>query len=139
MSALDRIDANRPAVRKVIEDSAHAAELDLNPVARSLLHDLGRALYHGKAVWRLRAIGTPGVVNADRARHVEALLPLVREAFTLTLGPDQADELASELWESSADPVMCDLCGDRYATVGLRCGFCDQVLSFNNAQSGGRL
>lgn len=141
MTALPRIDANRPTATQVVDGDSYTAELDLTPVARAILHDLGRALHRNNATWRLKAIGNPTLSDLERAGHVKALMPLVREALTLTLGPDQAHELSGELWDASSEPSRCEgYCdGENYATVGPLCGDCDETASFRNAMAGGVL
>jgi hypothetical protein len=136
-----KIDANRPTATQVVDGDSYTAELDLTPVARAILHDLGRALHRGNATWRLKAIGNPTLSDLERAGHVKALMPLVREALTLSLGPDQAEALSGELWSASEEPSRCEgYCdGENYAMVGPLCGDCAEAASFRNAMAGGVL
>lgn len=115
-----KIDANRPTAQRVVDggDSWHV-QLDLTPVAAGLLLDLGRALFDSKQTWRLRAIGTPGLIDAEKAKHVQAvlaeLLTARRHPLILELGPDQAEELQADLLEATVEPPWCRSCAEAYA------------------------
>ena len=141
MTTTDRIDANRPTARQVIDHDEYLVELDLTPVAAGLINDIALALRGNGHLMTLLAnnrVGSPEHTNV-RAAIVARLQ--ATNALTLTLGPDQAQDLQGELFEAAEQPSYCVACvdGANYATTGDLCDSCDEAASFRNAMAGGLL
>lgn len=142
MTTDDRVDANRPTARQVIDGDTYVVELDLTPVAAGLINDIALALRGNGHLMTLLAnnrVGSPEHTNI-RAAIVARLQ--ATQALTLTLGPDQAQDLQGELFEAAEQPGYCIGCvdGANYATgaSGL-CDLCEAASEFRNALAGGRL
>ena len=141
MTALPRIDANRPTATQVVDGDSYTVELDLTPIAAGLLNDIAVALRGNGHLMTLLAnnrVGTPEHANVRAS--ILARLQATR-ALTLQLGPDQAHDLSGDLWTASAEPSRCEgYCdGENFASIGDLCGDCDEIRSSRNAMSGGRL
>ena len=110
-----------PRATRIVDGSTYAVELDLNPIAASILGDLARS----SQTWRLRQMQVhPG--SPDFTRHLAALVadPAVQAALTVLIHPDAAEQLSGDLWSAKDEPDWCTTgegsCGS-YAVVGDLC------------------
>lgn len=138
MTAADRINANRPIALRVIEPDTFFVALDLEPIAANLIQDLAVALKRNGHLFTTLAnlpVGSPEHATirnqiVDRAREHGAL--------QVTLGQDQADALANDLWEATTEPDWCRDCHQVYATrpdlLCDACGLASECREANIAQ-----
>lgn len=138
----NRIDANRPHAEKVIDGDSHTVTLDLAPIAAGLLNDIALALRGNGHLMTLLANNRVGSLEHTRIRR--QILNRLEQgtALQLQLGPDQAMDLAGDLFNAAEEPERCaGYCdGENYAADGLDlCTQCDEVRSMRNAAAGGRL
>lgn len=114
MSA-NRIDANRPVAERVIDGDTHTVILDLAPIAAGLINDIALAMRGRGHLFTVLANNRVGSPEHTAVR--DEILRILQRSTALqpVLGPDQADELASDLFEASAEPPWCG-CGEAYAT-----------------------
>jgi hypothetical protein len=141
MTALPRIDANRPTATQVVDGDSYSVELDLTPIAAGLLNDIAVALRGNGHLMTLLANNQVGSrEHANVRASILARLQATR-ALTVQLGPDQAHDLSGDLWTASAEPSRCEgYCdGENFASIGDLCGDCDEIRSHRNAMAGGRL
>jgi len=114
-----------PRATRIVDGTTYAVELDLNPIAASLLTDLARSTQ----TWRLEHLKHRQPGSAEFTRHLAALTadPTMQAALTQLIHPDAAEQLSSELWESKDEPGYCTSwdCAN-YATVLDLCGDCQQ-------------
>ena len=97
----------RPTAEQVVDWDAAAVLLDLNPIAR---HPGGRQLF-----------SDIGLLHPANPRYSYSLgtlqtLPGIRQALTVTLALDQAEELGDQLAHASINPPECTVPGCGYLT-----------------------
>ena len=116
MTAANRINANRPIALRVVEPDTYFVALDLEPIAANLIQDLAVALKGRGHLFT--ALANLPVGCAEWATTRNAIIDRLREAGALqvTLGQDQADALANDLWEATTEPDWCTDCQQVYAT-----------------------
>ncbi len=114
-----------PHAERVVEYNYWAVELDLNPIASSLIGDLALAL-RGHAHW-LVVLSHLEPTSAEYTAVLADILALssVRQALTQTITPKGAQDLSGQLWDAKDEPDWCrtEDCPN-YATVGDRCDSC---------------
>ncbi len=137
----NRIDANRPVATRIVDGDHHTVEVDLTPIAAGLLSDIALALRGNGHLMTLLANTKPGTWDHAKTRQVILQRLEMTSALKLMLGPDQAEELAGELFDAMEEPSRCEgpCGGENYATTGDLCTGCDEAASFRNALAGGRL
>jgi hypothetical protein len=134
MTAADRINANRPTATQVINGADFYVSLDLEPIAAGLIQDIVTALKGREYLLTVLAnnkVGSPEH-TATRA-HILGILAHTPAALTVTLGQDQADALANDLWEATTEPDWCDDCGQQYATDNGLCEPCARTADCREA------
>jgi hypothetical protein len=137
----NRIDANRPTATRIVDGDTYTVEVDLSPIAAGLLSDIALALRGNGHLMTLLANQKVGSLEHTRIRRAILQRLEMTSALKLMLGPDQAEELAGELFEAMEEPSHCEgpCGGENYATTGGLCTGCDEAASFRNAMAGGRL
>ena len=109
----------RPTAEQVVDRDAAAVLLDLNPIVSSLLPDIARAIArHPGGRQLLTDIGTLHPANPRYSYSLGKLqeLPEIRQALTVTLALDQAEELGDQLAHASINPPECTVPGCGYLT-----------------------
>jgi hypothetical protein len=133
MSAADRINANRPTAAQVIDGADFYVTLDLEPIAAGLIQDIVVALKGREDLFTVLANNKVGTPEHHTVR-VAILAALARTtALTVTLGQDQADALANDLWEATTEPDWCDDCRQQYATDNGLCEPCARAADCREA------
>lgn len=116
MSAAEKVNANRPRAERIVEPSDYYVALDLEPIAAALIQDLAVALKgRGHLFTNLANLSVSDPEHSELRKYIVGTLRDMG-AFQVVLGQDQADELASDLWEATSEPAWCVDCGDSYAT-----------------------
>lgn len=114
-----------PKAERVVDGNSWSVELDLNPIASSLIGDLAHAL-RGHAHW-LVVLSHLEPTSAEYTAVLADILALssVRQALTQTITPQGAEDLSGQLWDAKDEPDWCrtDEC-ENYATIGDRCDSC---------------
>ena len=108
-----------PTAEQVVDRDAAAVLLDLNPIVSSLLPDIARAISRNVGARQLLAdIGTLHPANPRYGYSLGKLqeLPEIRQALTVTLALDQAEELGDQLAHASINPPECTVPGCGYLT-----------------------
>jgi hypothetical protein len=133
MSAADRINANRPTATQVIEGADFYVTLDLEPIAAGLIQHIAVALKGREYLFTVLANNRVG--SAEHAAVRAAILATLAHttALTVTLGQDQADALANDLWEATTEPDWCDDCREQYATDNGLCEPCARTADCREA------
>jgi hypothetical protein len=137
----NRIDAHRPVATKVIDGDSYTVELDLSPIAAGLLSDIALALRGNGHLMTLLANNKVGSLEHTRLRRAILQRLEMTSALKLTLGPDQAEQLAGDLFDAMEEPARCEgACGgENYAVYDGLCVDDDAARSLANASAGGRL
>ncbi len=114
-----------PRAERIVDGATWSVELDLNPIASSLIGDLAHAL-RGHAHW-LVALSHLQPTSAEYTAVLADILALstVRQALTQTITPQGAQDLSGQLWDAKDEPDWCrtEDCPN-YAVVGDRCDSC---------------
>ena len=110
----------RPRATRVVDGNEFHVELDLDGVADTLLDQIAAVLHREKRIWQLSMLGNPKTSPAQKAEiraQLKAGLTLNR-AFDVPLYSAQAEELSSDLWESTTEPSFCEgpCGGENYAS-----------------------
>ncbi len=114
-----------PKAEQVVDGATWSVELDLNPIASSLIGDLAHAL-RGHAHWLVVLSHLPPTSVEYTAVLADVLaLSSVRQALTQAITPQGAQDLSGQLWDAKDEPDRCrtEDCPN-YATVGDRCDSC---------------
>ena len=109
----------RPTAEQVVDRDAAAVLLDLNPIVAALLPDIARAIARHPVGRQLFAdIGLLHPANPRYGYSFGRLqaLPEIRQALTVTLALDQAEELGDQLAHASINPPECTVPGCGYLT-----------------------
>jgi len=127
-----------PRATRHVDRDTFAVEVDLNPIAASILTDLAWS----SQVWRFRYLAGFPPGSPRYTEHLAALLadPHVQAALTQLIHPDAAEVLSSELWESKDEPDYCtadERTCDSYAVVGTLCS--EHQAHAENQPSAGRV
>ena len=125
------------ATRLVDNTDAYAVELDLTPIAVSLLSDLLIAMkdLDPSLIASLIAAGSlKGIARHDRLRRVIERTT-IHAPFKVYLAPEVAQSLAFELEEAAQTPPTCD-CGSYFLDEESHRGICRACLSLTGARIG---
>jgi len=114
-TALHKIDANRPVASQVIDGDTIAVTLDLEPIAAGLLNDIAQALRTRGHLFTILANNRVGSHEHTAIREQILTILKAGTALQVTLGADQAEALATDLWEATTEPNWC-ACAENYAT-----------------------
>jgi hypothetical protein len=134
MTAADRINANRPTAAQVIDGADFYVTLDLEPIAAGLIQDIAVALKGREHLFTVLANNRVGSAEHTAVRAaILATLAHTSAALTVTLGQDQADALANDLWEATTEPDWCDDCHQQYATDNGLCEPCARAADCREA------
>ena len=108
-----------PTAEQVVDRDAAAVLLDLNPIVAALLPDIARAISRHPGGRQL--FSDIGLLHPANPRYSYSLgtlqtLPGIRQALTVTLALDQAEELGDQLAHASINPPECTVPGCGYLT-----------------------
>ena len=108
-----------PTAEQVVDRDAAAVLLDLNPIVAALLPDIARAIARHPGGRQL--FSDIGLLHPANPRYSYSLgtlqtLPGIRQALTVTLALDQAEELGDQLAHASINPPECTVPGCGYLT-----------------------
>lgn len=109
----------RPTAEQVVDRDAAAVLLDLNPIVAALLPSIARAIARHPGGRQL--FSDIGLLHPANPRYSYSLgtlqtLPGIRQALTVTLALDQAEELGDQLAHASINPPECTVPGCGYLT-----------------------
>ncbi len=116
-----------PKAEQVVDGATWSVELDLNPIASSLIGDLAHAL-RGHAHWLVVLSHLPPTSVEYTAVLADVLaLSSVRQALTQAITPQGAQDLSGQLWDAKDEPDRC-ACTEAYVEDGFggQCRDCQQ-------------